>query len=121
MLRVTKVAVAALTLSMTTTTQDLGGPTRYLTHISTDKPVYKPGEKVLVRGAALDASTHAPLTNSENVQLQLRGPKGDVVAGGTANLQDGTWGFSWDVPPETPGGEYTLEASYPWSGHAPAK
>src|SRR5439155_27061255 len=57
----------------------------------------------------------------EAVTLQLKGPKGDTVAGGSASTQDGVWSFSWDVPAETPGGEYTLAASYPWSGHAPAE
>jgi uncharacterized protein YfaS (alpha-2-macroglobulin family) len=120
MTRVTTVAVAALTLSMTTP-QDLGGESRYLTHISTDKPIYKTGEKVWARGAVLEASRHTPLPGSETVQLQLIGPKGDVIASGNATTQDGVWGFSWDVPAEASGGEYTLKATYPWSGHAPAE
>ncbi len=120
MLRVTTFAVGALALSMTTT-NDLGGPTRYLTHISTDKPIYKTGETVYVRGAVLEAFAHTPLPGGETVTLQLRGPKGDVVASGAAGVQDGVWSFSWLVPPETAGGEYTLEATYPWSGHAPAE
>ncbi|MBL8955385.1 MAG: A-macroglobulin complement component [Myxococcaceae bacterium] len=120
MLRVTTLAVSALVLSMTTT-NDLGGPTRYLTHISTDKPIYKPGDQVLVRGTVLEASAHTPLPGTEAVNLKLRGPKGDVVAQGTVATQDGVWSFSWEVPADTAGGEYTLEATYAWSGHAPAE
>ncbi|MBK7861924.1 MAG: A-macroglobulin complement component [Archangiaceae bacterium] len=120
MLRVTNLAGLALTLAMTTS-QDLGGPTRYLTHISLDKPVYQPGEKVLARGSVLEAAQHTPLPGNIAVQLQLRGPKGEVVAGGNALTQDGVWGFSWEVPSEAAGGEYTLSAKYPWVGHAPAE
>jgi len=120
MLRVTSFALPALVLSMTTT-NDLGGPSRYLTHISTDKPIYKAGETVYARGTVLEASAHTPLPGSESVNLQLRGPKGDVVATGAAATQDGVWSFSWAVPAELAGGEYTLEATYPWSGHAPAE
>ncbi len=120
MMRVTIFAATALALSMTTT-NDLGGPSRFLTHISTDKPVYRAGEKVYVRGTVLEAFAHTPLPGQEQVQLQLRAPKGDVVAGGQSAVQEGVWSFSWEVPAEAAGGEYTLEAKYPWTGHAPAE
>lgn len=120
MMRVTIFVATALALSMTTT-NDLGGPSRFLTHISTDKPVYRSGEKVYARGTVLEAFGHTPFPGGDQVQLQLRGPKGDVVAGGQLPVEEGVWSFSWEVPSEAAGGEYTLEAKYPWSGHAPAE
>lgn len=105
------------------TTQELGGKDRYLTFISTDKPIYRTGEKVYVRGVLLNAANHQPLAAGLNANptIQIKGPKGDIVASGRASAQDSVWGFSWDVPAEQAGGEYTLQATYPWDGHAPAE
>src|SRR6516162_2311991 len=33
----------------------LGGPDRYLTHLTTDKPLYRPGERVYFRAVMLHA------------------------------------------------------------------
>src|SRR5438477_1294268 len=59
------------------TTETLGGPERYLTSISTDKPIYRSGEKVYVRGVLLNASSHKPLGagQSANPFIEIRGPK----------------------------------------------
>src|SRR5688572_15761492 len=40
------------------------GPERYLTHVSTDKPIYRIGEKVYVRGVVLRADSHSPVNNA---------------------------------------------------------
>lgn len=103
--------------------EKLGGSDRYLTAMSTDKPIYKTGETVWARGVLLHAFKHTPLPLGEqtNARLELRGPKGEVILTTTASTQDGIWAFSWTVPEEQPGGEYTLKASYPWHGHAPAE
>ena len=39
----------------------LGGKERFLAHVSTDKPVYRSGEKVYVRAVLLHAADHTPL------------------------------------------------------------
>src|SRR3989441_12957031 len=39
---------------------DLGGAERYLTHVATDKPIYRTGEKLYVRGVILRADGHSP-------------------------------------------------------------
>jgi len=105
------------------TTQSLGGPERFLTHLSTDKPIYRPGERLYVRGVLLSAADHTPLKANEQAQafIQVKGPKGDVVASGQAGTQDSVLGFAWDIPAGQPGGEYTLRVGYPWSGFAPAE
>ena len=41
------------------TTETLGGPDRFLTSICTDKPIYRIGENIYIRGVILDASSKA--------------------------------------------------------------
>src|SRR5205085_11426234 len=59
-------------------TEELGGVERYLTHVSTDKPVYRPGETLYVRGAVLRADTRAPMSAAQEQQsealVEVRGP-----------------------------------------------
>jgi uncharacterized protein YfaS (alpha-2-macroglobulin family) len=103
-------------------TAELGGAERYLAHLSTDKPIYRAGETVYVRGVLLRADTHAPLPSGQaNAMVEIRGPKGDVVTSGQAGAQDSVVGFSWAVPAGQAGGEYTVRMSFPWDGHAPAE
>jgi len=101
----------------------LGGSERYLTHVSTDKPIYRPGETVYVRGVVLHAQTRKPLPARQSVlgQVQVTGPKGDIQAGGWTNIQDSILGFSWPIPDDHAGGQYTVKISYPRAGHAPAE
>ncbi|HEY3321456.1 MAG TPA: MG2 domain-containing protein [Planctomycetota bacterium] len=105
------------------TQENLGGADRYLTAVSTDKPIYKPGEKVYVRGVLLHAVSHKPLPDNQqsNATIEIKGPKGDSVASGNTQTQDSVWGFAWDIPKDLPGGEYTCKVTYPWNGHAPAE
>ena len=101
----------------------LGGAERYLTHVSTDKPIYRGGEKVYIRGVILEAHQHTPLKENQNLaaQITIKGPKGDIITQGMTNSQDSTLGFSWPVPQGQAGGEYTAEVSYPWTGQPAAK
>ena len=106
-------------------TDALGGEDRYLTHLSTDKPIYRAGETVFVRGVVLDAFDHTPLPEDENGRanpmVEIKDPKGAVVVSGQSRMADSTVGFSWEVPEGQAGGEYTIKVTYPWSGHAPAE
>ncbi len=99
------------------------GEGRCLTYLSTDKPIYRAGEKVYLRGVILDAATHAPLPGDRqaNAMTQIVGPKGDVVASGYGPTADSVLGFSWEVPAGQAGGEYTVKVSYPSDGYAPAE
>jgi hypothetical protein len=105
------------------TTETMGGEQRYSTHLSTDKPTYRPEETIHFRGVLLHQATHKPLADGQQVVglVEIHGPKGDIVASGTAQTQDSVLGFSWLVPKEQAGGEYTAKVSYPGSGHAPAE
>jgi len=99
------------------------GEGRCLTYLSTDKPIYREGEKVYVRGVILDAASHAPLPaeRQANALTQIIGPKGDVVASGYGPTADSVMGFAWEVPAGQAGGEYTIKVSYPSDGYAPAE
>jgi len=105
------------------TTEILGGADRYLTHVSTDKPIYRPNETVYVRGVVLHHATRKPLAPEAQSQavIEIRGPKGDVVAAGQSVTEESVLGFSWQVPAEQPGGQYTIKVSHPWSGYPPAE
>ena len=106
-----------------TVTQILGGENRYLTHVSTDKPMYKPGETAYIRSVVLRAGSHQPLDEKAQVsaQIQVAGPKGNIVTSGWVQSQNSVLGFSWKVPAGQPGGEYTAKVTYPGTGYAPAE
>ena len=65
------------------TTQELGGAERYLTFVSTDKPIYRAGEKVYVRGVLLNAADRKPLPANQQTQttIEVKGPKGALEPG----------------------------------------
>ena len=87
--------------------QTLGGADRYLTYLSTDKPIYRAGETVFVRGVVLHQASHRPLPAGPTTPavIEIRGPKGDVVASGQANAEDSVLGFQWTVPEGQAGGQ----------------
>jgi hypothetical protein len=105
------------------TGQTLGGDERYLTHVSTDKPLYKHGETIRVRGVILHHATHKPLPEKANLPalIEVIGPKGDSVASGFVTSEDSVLGFSWQIPKEMAGGQYTAKVNYPGPGHPPAE
>ncbi|MCC7530875.1 MAG: A-macroglobulin complement component [Candidatus Melainabacteria bacterium] len=105
------------------TAETLGGTSRLQTFLSCDKPIYKGGETIYIRGVMLNANDHKPLPASEivNASVQIRGPKGEVVSGGLTSVQDSVWTYSWQVPDGQAGGEYKILASYIGDGYAPAK
>lgn len=99
----------------------LGGEARFLTAVSTDKPIYKVGDTVYVRAAALHPRTHVPIPNGQTTLIEIKGPKGETVASSVTAIQDGVCAFAWKVPEDQAGGEYTVRASYPQWGYAPAE
>lgn len=100
----------------------LGGKSRCLTHVSTDKPIYRAGETVYVRAVMLDAFDRTPVLEKYIHGLaQVKGPKGDVVASGHVRVQDSVGAFSWSVPDGQAGGEYKVTITYPRFGYTPAE
>lgn len=101
----------------------LGGENRYLYHVSTDKPIYREGESVFVRGVLLEAHSRKPLTEFETDSrfgrygnIEIISPKGSIIASGNGSIENSTLGFQWDIPEGTPGGEYTAKVTSPQLG-----
>ena len=93
---------------------------RYVTHVSTDKPIYRTGEKVYVRSVVLHTDGHTPMTNPGTASFEIKGPNGDTVASGGAQIIDSVVGFSWHIPWSQAGGEYIVRISTPF-GDTPAE
>ena len=53
---------------------NLGGADRYLTYVATDKPIYRPGEKLYVRASMLHAGHHAPSKDAAVAMVEVSGP-----------------------------------------------
>jgi hypothetical protein len=85
----------------------------YLTHISTDKPVYHTGERLYARGVFLRANGHSPMAGSQAAAFTIKGPKGDTVVSGNSTVIDSVMGFGWDIPSNQAGGEYTIHIVSP--------
>lgn len=84
-------------------------PSRYTSHVSTDMPMYRPGDSVRVRVVALSALGRAPVSDSESppmCKVEITTPKGDTATTLFLNMQNSVAGGSWQVPRGTPGGVY---------------
>ncbi|MFQ5503921.1 MAG: MG2 domain-containing protein, partial [Planctomycetota bacterium] len=94
----------------------------YLTHLSTDKPIYRAGESLYLRGVLLHARDHRPMQQGACLgSVEIRGPKGDRLASSMVQVQGSLLGFKWTVPEGIAGGEYRIRVSYPGYGYAPAE
>src|SRR5262245_48587096 len=93
-----------------------------LVHVTTDKPVYRPGEPVFIRTVTLDRCSLQPSALANVAVVTIKDAKGGVVfqQGGIAIAADGrdsggrgsgVGSCAWQVPPESPGGEHTVEVS----------
>lgn len=96
----------------------------FLTHLTTDKPMYQPGETVYFRSLTLERFTLRP--PSEDFQLQyvvldplgaetpivsgtsLLTENGAIVNGPDGKPMRGVGAGDWTIPPAANGGEYTL-------------
>lgn len=97
----------------------------YVTHLATDKPLYKPGETIRFRSLTLDRATFLPPAHDLHLRFRLRNPADAVTP-----LEDGngrvTTGLKpvlgpdgkplrglgvgeYDLPPDAAGGEYKLD------------
>ena len=88
------------------TPERLGGKERFLLLLSTDKPIYKPGETVYARAVMLRADTFFPMQNTSGVRLAITGPRDNELFKTQALTQNSTAGFTWTIPRGTPGGRY---------------
>ncbi len=119
----TLIFLGASAVAKKATPRDLGGAERYLTHLSTDKPIYRLGEYVYVRAVVLQADDHTPMPKEQKLfaLVQIKGPKGDIVATGHTTTENSVAGFAWPIPVDAAGGQYTVQITYPAEGFAPAE
>lgn len=97
----------------------------YVTHLATDKPLYKPGEVVRFRSLTLDRSTLLPPTHDQHLRFRLRDPSDAFIPLGDANGRvlngadpvlgpdgkplRGLGVGEHAIPADAPGGEYKLD------------
>lgn len=81
-----------------------------LVHVTTDRPVYRPGEPVFVRAVVLDRVTRLPLPNAVRLQAQLLDAKGAPI-GSDHDLEApaGTGSFLLRLPAESQGGPHRVK------------
>src|SRR5439155_1331228 len=85
------------------------GTRRWLAHLTTDKPLYRPGEVVYARAALLDAFSRVPADGSSWANFQVRSPRGDEVHRSEVTLdQDGRCTVTFSLPGQVKDGEGTL-------------
>jgi len=86
-------------------------PTRCLTHLTIDKPVYRPGETIHFRSLSLERYSLEPNVDLP-IRFELFDPSGAVVAGATFDgvTERGVGNGEFRVPTSAPGGQYKLVA-----------
>lgn len=95
-----------------TTPARLDGEGRVLAFVSTDKPIYRPGETVYVRAITLLAKDFLPVRyDSSSARLECVGPRGGSVASLGTSVIDSVAGFAWTIPDGTAGGRYIAKVS----------
>jgi uncharacterized protein YfaS (alpha-2-macroglobulin family) len=96
---------------------------RYLAYLSTDKPIYRAGEHIFLRGVVLGALDHVPIPDNawSYAVIEITGPKGDRLFTEGSQVQDSVAAFNWQVPPDAAGGQYTATISFPNNGFPPSQ
>ena len=84
---------------------------RFVTHLSNDKPWYKPGETVYFRSLTLSRFAMTG-TRDAPIQFEVLDPSGAPVAGSQSHgvTHRGVGNGAFAIPSEVAGGEYTLVA-----------
>lgn len=90
-----------------------------LVHVTSDRPVYRPGETLFVRAVALDRITLLPLAKGSAMVARLLDAKGAEVAiqGDTPLASTGSFAFA--VPPTSAGGVHRIEVASAEGDFAP--
>ncbi len=86
-------------------------PTRCLTYLKTDRPVYRPGETIFFRSVTLNRRSFAARVDVP-IHFELVDPSGAVVNGAVIEgvTQRGVGNGAFAIPSMAPGGPYQLVA-----------
>lgn len=94
------------------TAEQLGGEARPIVYLSTDKPIYRTGEKLYIRAIALDALTNFPTDIKRGAKIEIINSRGETVFSTYRGGSEGpAFGAAWEIPGSLPGGEYTLRVT----------
>ena len=93
----------------------------FLAHVSTDKPIYKPGEDVYVLIVVVNALDQRPISTVCMANMEILSPKGDVIGRGMCYSENGSLDWKWKIGEAIPGGDYKVKASFPNHGFPPAE
>jgi alpha-2-macroglobulin-like protein len=122
-------AAASVDLSMERLLQSMMTAPRLATHVSVDKPLYRPGETVRIFAVRADPLTLRPVSSltlrklADNVRLSpprcvIVDGKGVQVATVALSTDESSsrvdpiaWG-EWVIPPGQNGGDFTIKVSY---------
>jgi uncharacterized protein YfaS (alpha-2-macroglobulin family) len=95
---------------------------RYLTFIQSDKPIYKPGDKIYFRGWVLNALSFTPLSDSDSlkffaasaaIKVQILAPSdSEMFHAYYDRPSNSTIAGSWDIPSDASGGDYRIRVEY---------
>ncbi|MGK0435436.1 MAG: hypothetical protein ACJA0V_004598, partial [Planctomycetota bacterium] len=81
-----------------------------LVHVTTDRPVYRPGETIRVRAVVLDRVTRLPLPRIHNMRAQLLDAKDAPVAtDGDQIAPAGVGSFALGLPAQSTGGTHKIK------------
>ncbi|MCI0376495.1 MAG: hypothetical protein L0215_02695 [Gemmataceae bacterium] len=101
----------------------------YMTHLYTDRPMYRPGEVVHFRSLTLERFSLKPAQEPLRLRFRVTGPNGveffkgegsaelvheqtkQPVKGPDGEKLTGLGAGEWAIPPELPGGQYLLHVS----------
>ena len=93
-----------------------------LVHVSTDRPVYRPGEPVFVRAVVLDRVTRLPLPGQQQLVAQLCDAKGAPIANDyDQGAPGGVGSFRFEVPAGSAGGPHTIVVQSPNGAFPPER
>jgi hypothetical protein len=90
-------------------------PSPYRIYVYSDRPVYRPGQPVYIRGIVReqDDMDYTPPSN-DRVHVMVRDDRGDMIYEGYELLSDyGTWDLKLDLDQDAPLGYYWVSAEMP--------
>ncbi len=87
---------------------DLRDTTRVITRIATDKPVYRPGDTIRMRGVALESLRLLP-AGDVPLRMRLFDPRGGVVMDREMPSKTGVTAWEYELEENAAGGAYRLE------------